>query len=86
MNLWRILNVKNDFILLFVSQMRREKRVDPTVIILLTRDACHQKVGTCESAVSVRIEYGSNRALRFEFESNLESFDHVPTNIKFSNQ
>ena len=30
-------------------------------------------LGTCESAVCVRIEYESNRALRFEFESNLEA-------------
>jgi len=30
-------------------------------------------IGACESAVCVRIEYESNRALRFEFESNLES-------------
>jgi len=31
-------------------------------------------IGNCESAVSVRmIEYESNRALRFEFESNVES-------------
>ena len=31
------------------------------------------ELGPCESAVRVRIEYESNSALRFEFESNLKS-------------
>jgi len=42
----------------------------PTELIVASRAVL---LGTCESAVCVLIEYESNRALRFEFESNLES-------------